>query len=130
MDGSLSRRPVAAVGVIDRRRSLRVEILGTVQGHLVSLDVPISVRDMSLGGMAVETSFPFEVESLHGFQLELGDGSWVTLRAQVRHCRNLAAPGDQPLYVTGFEFVDERPHESATTIGDLLDKITGERDEP
>jgi len=73
--------------------------------------------------MAMETSFPFDVGSLHEFRLELGDGSWVLLQGQVRHCRNVAASGASALYVTGIQFVDQEPPEGATTVSDLIDKI-------
>ena len=43
----------------DRRRSARVEILGRVRGHAVSLDTAVKVRDISLVGMAIETPFAF-----------------------------------------------------------------------
>jgi hypothetical protein len=123
MDESFSRRHETALSAIDRRRSPRIEILGRVRGHIVSLDAPVVVREMSLGGMAMETSFPFDVGSLHEFRLELGDGSWVMLQGQVRHCRNIAAPGVVPLYVTGIQFVDQTPPAGATTVADLIDKI-------
>jgi hypothetical protein len=38
---------------IERRRSPRVVMLDRVQGRAVSLDVAVTVRDMSLGGMSI-----------------------------------------------------------------------------
>ncbi|MFI5178407.1 MAG: PilZ domain-containing protein [Vicinamibacterales bacterium] len=123
MDESFSRRHDTALSAIDRRRSPRIEILGRVRGHIVSLDTPVVVREMSLGGMAMETSFPFDVGSLHEFRLELGDGSKVMLQGQVRHSGNIAPAGAPPLYVTGIQFVDQEPPEGATTVKDLIDRI-------
>ncbi|HUL73815.1 MAG TPA: PilZ domain-containing protein [Vicinamibacterales bacterium] len=124
MDESSSRRHHhTATSAIERRRSPRIEILGRVRGHIVSLDAPVVVREMSLGGMAMETAFPFDVGSIHEFRLELGDGSWVMLQGQVRHSRNVAVAGAPPLYVTGIQFVDQAPPEGATTVADLIDKI-------
>jgi len=123
MDDTSTRRHDTAVSAIERRRAPRIEILGRVRGHIMSLDAPVVVREMSLGGMAMETSFPFDVGSLHEFRLELGDGSWVLLQGQVRHCRNVAASGASALYVTGIQFVDQEPPEGATTVSDLIDKI-------
>ena len=91
----------------ERRRSPRVEILGRLHGLVVSLDAPVTVRDISLGGMSVETAFPFPVGARHEFQLTLGDGSTVVLVALVRHCRNRSSAGETPHYVTGFQFTDD-----------------------
>lgn len=118
-DRYLSSRPQA----IERRRSPRIEVLGRLEGTLVALDVPIVVQDLSLGGMAVETPFPFDHDSLHEFQLELGDGSWVILQARARHSRSLAGPDGTPSYVTGFEFVDPEPSDDSATVADLIEKI-------
>ena len=59
-------------------------MLGRVQGHSVSLDQPITVLEMSLGGMSIETGFPLEVGSLHAFRLTLGDGATIEVTARVR----------------------------------------------
>ena len=61
----------------DRRRSSRVEIVGRIHGHAVSLDVQVEVKEISLGGMALITPFPFPVGAHHEFLLTLGDGSTV-----------------------------------------------------
>lgn len=94
---------------IDRRRAARVEILGKVHGHAVSLDAPVTVREISIGGMAIETSFSFPVGGVHEFRLTLGDGAHVLLQGQVRHCRPLTASQETPMFLTGFQFVDEDP---------------------
>ncbi len=107
----------------ERRRSARVEILGRLHGRAVSLDVPVSVREISLGGMAIETAVSFTEGAVHDFRLTLGDGAQVVLRGQARHCRSLAAEGQPPLYVTGFEFVDDDRGDSQSAVGNLIDKL-------
>ncbi len=114
-----------ALRAAERRRSPRIEILGRVRGHLVSLDMPIVIRDMSLGGMSMETIVPFEVGSVHEFRLTLGDDSWLLLRGEVRHSRNIAPPGAAPCYQCGVQFVDDKPSaESPTTVAAIIEKIT------
>jgi hypothetical protein len=105
----------------ERRRSPRVELLGLVSGRLLQPGTAIVVRDMSLGGLATETPFPFERGTVHDLQLTLGDGAAVDLRARVMHCRNIAAEGEEPRYFTGFQFVDEDGGEDVA--GDVLDRI-------
>jgi hypothetical protein len=107
----------------DRRRAPRIEILGRLHGHAVSLDVPVTVREISLGGMAVETSFPFPVGAVHEFRLTLGDGSQVHLNGRVMHSRNTSAPGGESAFLTGIQFVDDEPTDSDAGVGDLIDKL-------
>jgi hypothetical protein len=103
----------------ERRRSPRVELLGLVSGRLLRPGTAVVVRDMSLGGLATETPFPFERGSIHDLQLTLGDGAAVDLRARVMHCRNIAGDGEEPKYFTGFQFVDDEGEDASA--GEFLD---------
>ena len=103
----------------DRRRSARVEILGRVRGHAVSLDTSVIVRDISLVGMAIETPFAFPTDAVHAFRLTLGDGAYVVLQGRARHSRVLTGPDETARYLTGFEFVDDGP----SAVGDLVNRI-------
>jgi len=90
----------------DRRRSPRIEILGRLHGHTVAFDVPILVREISLGGMSVETEVPLAEGALQEFLLTLGDGSTIDLVGRVMYCRPTsddAVPG----YVCGVQFTDD-----------------------
>ena len=106
----------------DRRRSARVEIVGRIHGHAVSLDVQVEVKEISLGGMALITPFPFPVGAHHEFLLTLGDGSTVYLRGNVVHCRNVAPPTDPETFVTGFRFVDEEEAQN-DHVENLIEKM-------
>jgi hypothetical protein len=96
----------------ERRHSPRVEILGKLHGHTVAFEVPVLVREISLGGMAVETEIPLVDGSVHEFQLTLGDGSTVELVGRVMHTRLISEEGS-PAYVSGIQFVDDQPAEPA-----------------
>ena len=91
----------------ERRRSPRVEMLGRVRGHSSPPGSPIYVREMSLGGMAVETPFELTVGMVHLFRLRLGDGSAVELRGRVLRCANIAKPDAPPHYASGIKFEDD-----------------------
>jgi hypothetical protein len=91
----------------DRRRSPRIEILGRLHGHIATLDVPVNVLEMSLGGLSMETSFPFPSGAVHEFRLTLGDGSFVLLQGRIVHSRPKTAADGSSLFVTGVQFVDE-----------------------
>ena len=108
--------------VADRRTSPRVEILGRVHGQAVTLGVPVTVREISLGGMAIETPVPFPMGAVHEFRLTLGDGSTVLLRAKVVHCRTASAASDAPLFLSGMHFVDDEPI-TGQSVGDFIERI-------
>jgi len=104
----------------DRRRSTRIELLGRLHGHSVSLDLPVKVIQISLGGMAIETSVPFPVGAVHAFRLTLGDDSTTELVGRVMHCRDTAPAGAEPVYVTGVQFVED----DAESASDIIDRVT------
>lgn len=89
----------------DRRRNPRVAILGKLHGHVVTLDVAVTVLEISLGGMGIQTTVPFPVDAIHSFQLTLGDNSVVYLKGRIAHCQRLA--GEEDRYVSGVQFIDE-----------------------
>lgn len=106
----------------ERRRSPRMEMLGRVHGQAVSLDVPLTVREISLGGMSVEAPVPFPIDAIHEFRLTLGDGSTVLLRARVVYCRP-AKGSDAPVYVCGMHFVDDEPV-TGQSVSDFIERIS------
>ena len=67
----------------DRRRSARVVTLGRLRGAITSLGTPLVVREISLGGMSVETVNSFPVGSVNEFLLTLGDGAGVEVLGKV-----------------------------------------------
>ena len=109
----------------DRRRSPRIEILGRLHGQVTSLDVAVTVREISVGGMSMETAFEFPVGVIHDFRLEMGDGSWVELRGRVLRSRSIAAPDGSRVYISGVQFLDDDPddEDDGPTVDDLLDRL-------
>lgn len=100
----------------ERRRSPRVDLVGELQGELVSLEMPVRVREISLGGMSVETNKPFDVESRHSFMLTLGDGSGVYVLGRVAYSRRIVGP-DTVAFVSGIQFLDDE--DGAARLHDL-----------
>ena len=90
---------------VDRRRNPRIQLLGRLHGNVVALEVAVTVTEISLGGMAIETQIDFPRDAEHEFQLTLGDDSTVRLKGRIAHCQKLA--GDPPRYLSGIEFVEE-----------------------
>jgi len=107
----------------DRRRSPRVEIPKRPSGRSLAKEGEVLVIEMSLGGMAVESSFQMEVGSRREFRVRLGDGAVVHLIGSVKHSRNVAAEGEPPRFVSGVEFVDEEPGRDRLPVTDLINRL-------
>lgn len=113
----------APAAVDDRRRSPRIELLSRLHGHSVSLDLPVRVVQISLGGMAIETAVPFPVGAVHQFRLTLGDDSTTDLTGRVMHSRNTAPADETPVFTTGVQFIDGEADDASQVVGDLISRV-------
>ena len=86
----------------ERRRSPRVEMIGQLFGRLDSIDGALVVRDVSLGGMSIETPEPLESGSVLHFVLTLGDGAGVDVTGRIIRCVEV-----EGRWVSGVQVVDE-----------------------
>jgi PilZ domain len=103
-----------------QRDSERVPILGTLQGE-VKVYQPISVHQVSTGGMQVETSFPLHLDSLYDFRLTLRDYS-IIVKGRVAHSRIIDVDQDIVMYRSGIEFI-EPSAPVQDTISALIDEL-------
>lgn len=106
----------------ERRRNPRIDLLADVQGHLVTLDEQVHVRQLSLGGMTIETTAPLSPRLVHDFRITFGPDV-VTLHGCVVHSRVLV-DGDRVTYVSGIRFEDPTPA-ALEAIRRHLDEIRG-----
>jgi hypothetical protein len=107
----------------DRRHSPRTQIFGRLHGHLVALAIPVTVTEMSLGGLGFETTLDFPVGVVHEFRLTLGDESTIFVKGRVMHCHPADSPDDTPRFVVGVQFVDDDTVETSP-VGDLLGRMS------
>jgi hypothetical protein len=107
----------------DRRRSPRIEIMGRLQGRAISLDVPVLVREISLGGMSIESALVFDVGDVHEFLLTLGDESQVPLRARVMRSQEETTPEGKTIFATGLQFVDEDEPIDSDSVPGIIDRL-------
>ena len=89
----------------ERRRSPRIELLGQLHGRVVAYDVSVVVRNVSLGGMSLESAFPFTVGVVHAFRLTLGDRSLI-VKGRVAHCSISDVDQELVTYRSGIQFVE------------------------
>lgn len=106
----------------DRRRAPRVDTEGRVRGRITTLDAQVRIREISLGGLSLESDVEFPVGAVHEFELVLGDGATVEVSAEARYCRPAGAEGDGR-YVAGFQFVDAADA-GQTSVTELVDGLS------
>jgi len=104
------------------RDSERLPILGPLQGE-VKVYQGMSVHQVSLGGMQVETSFPLHVDSLHDFRLTLRDRS-IVVKGRVAHSRIVEVDQDMVMYRSGIEFI-EPSYPVIDAIRELVEEVRG-----
>jgi hypothetical protein len=120
----MSSQPASTAPRIDtcRRRDLRLQVLGQLYGHVVALDVPLAVENVSGGGFAVVSPIPFQAGTSHQFRFTTAQDRTVTVTAHAIHCMRCVAPTGEPRFLIGFEFArgtDDATMEDA--IDSLLD---------
>ncbi len=71
----------------ERRRSSRVEIVKHVAGRVVPVNAYVRVKEMSLGGMLIETDADLSPRGIHEFRLRLTDGAETLVRGHIVHGR-------------------------------------------
>ena len=107
----------------ERRKTPRIEMLGQIFGQALSVDTPVTVLDLSMGGFSVETACAFRTGSHHQFRFALEHGASMIITAEVVHCRHRTAPSGKDLFVTGLKFL-ENPDTSAA-VTHIIDSIVG-----
>jgi c-di-GMP-binding flagellar brake protein YcgR len=82
---------------------------------------PSAVRQISHGGMQVETGFPLQLDSLHDFRLTLGERS-VVVKGRIAHSHIVDVDEDVITYRTGVEFI-ELSERVAAAIAHFVDEL-------
>jgi hypothetical protein len=116
--------PVAAPAVTELRRSPRIEIFGRLHGHLVALDVPVSVTGISLGGVSFESPVDCPIGEVHEFRLALNGVASVRLKGRIVHCRSVSGRDEEdPQYAAGAEFLPDVGDHVTDAILDLVERV-------
>ena len=97
----------------NKRDSERIELLGALGGEVMVFQ-PMLIRQISKGGMQVETGFPLQLDSLHDFRLTLAGGRSVVVKGRVAHSRISDVDQDVVRYRSGVEFIE--PSERVASV--------------
>jgi hypothetical protein len=88
----------------ERRDDERVSILGELPGEVMVFQ-PMAITEIGRGGLQIETSFPFHIDSLHQLRLALGDQP-IVVQGRVTHCSIIDVDQEFVRYRSGIEFVE------------------------
>jgi hypothetical protein len=99
----------------DTRDRERIPLAGQVTGEVMVFQ-PITMLDISHGGVLIETTFPLQVDSLHEFRLTLGSRS-VVVKGRIAHCHVGELTEISATYRTGVEFVEPSEHVRTAIAG-------------
>jgi hypothetical protein len=101
----------------NKRNAERIPILGQLEGEVMIFQ-PMAIKEISRGGVQVETGFPLHLNSLHDLRLTLGEHS-VVVKGRVAHCTITDVEQELVLYRSGIEFIEP----SAQVFGVIADFI-------
>jgi hypothetical protein len=87
-----------------KRDSDRIELLGGLRGEVMVFQ-GMRIREISHGGMQIETGFPLHLDSLHEFRLSLRDRS-IVVKGRVAHSHISDVDQDVVTYRSGVEFIE------------------------
>lgn len=107
--------------LFERRSNRRVEVLGRMKVTMLSAPMAVCVREISLGGFAIETSEP-PPAGVHRFRFELESLAPIDVVAEAVHAARVSRPAAAEAYVAGFELL---PCSAATSqaLAVLIDRI-------
>ena len=71
----------------ERRQNPRVEIVKHVAGRVVPVNAFVQVKEMSVGGMSIETDAELSPNGVHDFRLKLMEGGETLVRGHIVHGR-------------------------------------------
>ena len=108
----------------EQRDTERIPILGELQGEIMVF-APLVIKEISRGGVSVETRFPLHLNSLHDLRLALGTTS-VVVKGRVVHSRISEVDQDIVTYRSGLEFI-EQSERVESAIATYLESIKNDR---
>lgn len=108
----------------EKRRSPRINVRQRLRGVLVELDMPVVVRDISIGGFSVESDQALPT-GVHIVRLQEDELWSVTVTAASRHRRSTRNPDGTTRHVMGFEYEDQPP-DTQQTLRVLYERLAAD----
>jgi len=109
----------------NKRDSERIELAGALHGEVMVFQ-PTVIRQISKGGMQVETAFPLPIDSLHDFRLTIDERS-IVVKGRVVHSRISDVDQELVMYRSGIEFI-EPSERVASVISGFIELLRQQRE--
>jgi hypothetical protein len=107
------------------RRSPRIDVRHRLSGRIVSLDLPVVVRDISLGGFSIESDRDLP-DGAHDIRLHEGERWSVTVNASSRHRQTVKAQDGAIRHIMGFEYGEQNP-DTQQILRVLFERLAADR---
>lgn len=98
----------------DKRDRERVPVPSPLYGE-VKVFQPMTILDISKGGLQIETAFALQLDSLHDFRISLGEYS-IVVKGRIAHCHIGELTEGVILYRTGVEFIENTDHAQSAIV--------------
>jgi hypothetical protein len=108
----------------EKRDAERIAMLGELPGEIMIFE-PMLIRDISRGGVTIDTRFPLHLNSLHDLRLML-NGRPIVVKGRVVHSRISEVDQEVVTYRTGMEFV-EPPERVLAAIAEFVESVKADR---
>lgn len=88
----------------------------------LSEHIPVTMREISLGGFSVESTAAFSTGTTQRFRFSFEGGAELEAVAECVYSKRVAVTGPLPLHLAGFEFVPVS-EESSAAVASLVYRI-------
>jgi hypothetical protein len=109
---------------LNRRRVVRVVPEQPAHCEVFGSASRITITDVSVGGMRVQSSGPFWQGARHVIRVSAGHHEPIELLARVVHCQRAVTDSGAPCFVVGWEFLAGPGAEDAARR--LVETISGD----
>jgi hypothetical protein len=106
----------------EQRTTLRFDVHGGLDGHLVTTNRPMAIKNLGLGGFAADVAIPVAAGS-HLVRFTTSDRTATLLETRSVYCRPIREPGVARRYAAGFEFV-RPPQDVDRAVKVILQQVT------
>ncbi len=117
--------PPASSRGLSRRRWPRLAVTGNLHARIAVLDLVMPVRDISLGGFAVDAPLRFAHGEVHEFLLQHDNDVPLRARARAAYCHPKRDRDHQ--FITGWEALGDP--ETAGAMAGLVDRFMAAPDD-
>jgi len=98
----------------NERDNERVPVPAPLYGEVMVYQ-PMTILDISKGGLQIETPFKLQLDSLHEFRISLGERS-IVVKGRIAHCHIGELKEGTVIYRTGVEFIENPDHVQSAIV--------------